>query len=65
MTEKIRGKEIIKDKKRKKKKKTEIRSVQRDNWDFTMKGQEQVNKIEHMYQSFFFFSNFILFLNFT
>lgn len=51
MTEKIRGKEIIKDKKRKKKKKTEIRSVQRDNWDFTMKGQEQVNKIEHMYQS--------------
>ena len=31
MTEKIRGKEIIKDKKRKKKKKTEIRSVQRDN----------------------------------
>ena len=55
MTEKIRGKEIIKDKTRKKKKKTEIRSVQRDNWDFTMKGQEQVNKIEHMYQSFFFF----------
>lgn len=51
MTEKIRGKEIIKDKKRKKKKKTEIPSVQRDNWDFTMKGQEQVNKIEHMYQS--------------
>ena len=31
MTEKIRGKEIIKDKKRKKKKKTEIPSVQRDN----------------------------------
>lgn len=31
MTERIRRKEIIKDKKRKKKKKTEIPSVERDN----------------------------------